>query len=377
MLLQENLTIKSVEEILRFETPATGYYQALTQAFRARVRHKFDLLLDKICQHSVTIPGQIQEKMELLTSSEIEEWLLSPELLGLILHHSNDHLPQIAPFVLQTLEAEIARNHKKFDTNQYQNLWTNNGDYFIYFDAQKQVFQDYEAPKFAPTITFDFLSPACLQVNNKTLDDDTHLIQNYAFDQAGNLYEQIQQALEPIDDRVATLIEQMTKMIIVKRQTTKEEVATKFWSATHSHFIGKILLVNTEEGSDEDIIDGLVHEAIHSLLYIIEELHPWMPAEKVSEAIGNEICSPWTNNLLPLRAFLHALFVWYGLFNLWRFALENQLYRAEDAQQRMEKIKQGYAQVNIRRDIIEKFEVDLQAELVTTIDRMQAYILDF
>lgn len=375
MITLEYLTIRSVEDTLKFKETGAGFYTALMESFNDYVQKKYDILLAKIAKHSQALYEEINEKKTLIIPANFDSMLLSPEFLGITLKHSEAHIDKVGEFINTMLDAEIARQQEKFDTSKHSHLWTGNGDYFIYFDPEKEVFEAYEAPKINDTITYDFLSPACLQVNNETLNDDHSIVANYGFDDAPLLYDKINDAMAPVDDRVLTLIMRMTRMIIVKKQLDKDTKEAKFWSATHSNYIGKILLVNPDVASPEDIIDGLVHEAVHSLLYIIEELNPWMPSEEISVKIGNQICSPWTNNMLPLRAFLHALFVWYSLFNLWVYARENNLYDQADVKKRIKHIRAGYAEINIRRDIIDAYQLELNDELVQTIENMQEYVL--
>ena len=64
-----------------------------------------------------------------------------------------------------------------------------------------------------------------------------------------------------------------------------------------------------------DIAEALVHEAIHSLLYMQERCHPWVPAELYAPV--PRVVSPWRGRNLALRPFLQACFVWYGILQFW------------------------------------------------------------
>lgn len=64
------------------------------------------------------------------------------------------------------------------------------------------------------------------------------------------------------------------------------------------------------------LIDALVHEAIHSLLFMYEETIGVFVREEPGTA-EPRIPSPWTGASLRLASYVHACVVWYGLYWLW------------------------------------------------------------
>jgi HEXXH motif-containing protein len=75
------------------------------------------------------------------------------------------------------------------------------------------------------------------------------------------------------------------------------------------------------------LANALVHEAIHSLLYMVELMEPFY----VFEDRAFEVASPWTGNLLSLRSYVHACFVWFGLWNFWRAAIGSDALTGDEA----------------------------------------------
>jgi hypothetical protein len=63
------------------------------------------------------------------------------------------------------------------------------------------------------------------------------------------------------------------------------------------------------------LADALLHEAIHSLLFMYEEFQGKFVVEEGSE--GLSVQSPWTGNKLRLDTYVHACIVWYGLYWMW------------------------------------------------------------
>src|SRR5262249_33229675 len=66
----------------------------------------------------------------------------------------------------------------------------------------------------------------------------------------------------------------------------------------------------------EEDVDSMVHEAIHGFLYMHECVEPWVRGYSLYTDEG-AIISPWSGNLLPVRPFMQACFVWYGLAMSW------------------------------------------------------------
>lgn len=101
----------------------------------------------------------------------------------------------------------------------------------------------------------------------------------------------------------------------------------RFASFSSAQFIGRITLVNPQLIGRPLLAEALLHEAIHTYLYMLEPNPFW---GLTSSAGGGDttIRSPWTGRELPLYAFLHACFVWYGLFFFWARLMERD--RAAD-----------------------------------------------
>ena len=87
-------------------------------------------------------------------------------------------------------------------------------------------------------------------------------------------------------------------------------------------------------------MDGLLHEAIHSLLYM-----RWIKASYVTDPATLEavrIVSPWTGHSLALHSFFHACHVWYGLWRFWSLALQNGTYPESVASEMADRAHRGF-----------------------------------
>ncbi len=105
--------------------------------------------------------------------------------------------------------------------------------------------------------------------------------------------------------------------------------------------IGRIVLRNPHLTSATvlELVDGLVHETIHGLVDLVELTSP-----VVAPRFAGEIAaSPWTGREIDLRTYVHACFVWYGLWQFWsRIAAGAASQRATRARHYMALCLRGF-----------------------------------
>jgi hypothetical protein len=110
------------------------------------------------------------------------------------------------------------------------------------------------------------------------------------------------------------LVSSVVEVLALRRETAN---ATAFYSSTFPGCPGLVRLTNTHlpETGTRLIVEALVHEAIHCILHIHEELEePFVRKEEHSHA---KITSPWTGAPIRLQSYIHACAVWYGIYWLW------------------------------------------------------------
>lgn len=92
-------------------------------------------------------------------------------------------------------------------------------------------------------------------------------------------------------------------------------------SFSNKPVIGRMGLANADSNrwTVSKIADAMVHEAIHALIYKIE-LTNCLYLDNSIEAEPFRIVSPWSGRKLPLHSFVHACFVWFGLWSFWGLA---------------------------------------------------------
>ncbi len=106
----------------------------------------------------------------------------------------------------------------------------------------------------------------------------------------------------------------LTRVIAPRRDSAR---AGFYTSASQRSAIGRCALINPfgPRVSQAMIISSLVHEAIHTYLYIDEQRRPLVT--DWGHASDTMVTSPWTGGALSVPTYLHACYVWHGLANLW------------------------------------------------------------
>ena len=140
------------------------------------------------------------------------------------------------------------------------------------------------------------------------------LIPNYSRAELTEIYRTVAAAILSIQHghRCAhELFVSFVRVVVLQRI----EAGRQFVSGSQSSLIGKVALANIHTTSLAGVIDALVHEATHSLLYVLEFYEPFFGISRSNKL--NTIVSPWTGRELHPHSYLHACFVWYTLSSFW------------------------------------------------------------
>ena len=120
------------------------------------------------------------------------------------------------------------------------------------------------------------------------------------------------------------------------------------------------------------IADAIVHEAIHALLYMQEQKKPWVHDPDLYGPAVRTL-SPWSGNPLPLRPFMQAAFVWYGLLQFWTRALARGAFSPACARQRMAQAASGFLGPSLLEQVA-PYRAGVADDVLLTIDRMQQQV---
>lgn len=348
--------ISIAPEILRFSDNTLALCRPVMDAFAAKVQERFERYLALLKQKDCSRYNKLTDKLHVGWGSyDLPSELFTPEVLYKVLFSNQQkYYGANADFLVEAIDACTAINDA-FDSEVYKSLWTSNGSHFIAYDAIAQDFSMYEAWRLNDRIPCDFLSPYCIKIDNAALNEPAHhIIGTYEFDELEGICQLMEESTAPMYEKLpvaGSFLEAFTNVIVFKKLQTPGK--RSFISSTSDYLIGRTLLINPDAVGHEDIIDGLVHENIHSLLNMLEVISPWQPAVELSEAGGYSIVSPWSGNSLTARNFVQANFVWFGLYNFWSRALNMEAYDRSYAATRVQFIKEGFEKADFA--VLDKF----------------------
>ncbi len=166
-------------------------------------------------------------------------------------------------------------------------------------------------------------------------------------------------------------VAEFTKVLVLQ-----SDDAEPYSSGSNGAYVGRTIIANAHlPGVDEaEVADSIVHEAIHTLLYMQEECQPWALDEGLFEAVPR-VVSPWSGTNLPVRPFLQACFVWYGLLHFWALAVSVGSFPPDRARALMTRAAAGF----LRDPLVDRlapWEHRLAPEVLDAIGRMQAIVVD-
>jgi hypothetical protein len=125
-------------------------------------------------------------------------------------------------------------------------------------------------------------------------------------------------------NKVAAKMIQDVIQVIILRQDTADP--TGFSSSSWPGCAGLMALVNIQRRDLDNgwRVDALVHESVHSLLYMTECFEPFYSKE--TTPLAYRAVSPWSGRELNLHSYIHACFVWFALWCFWSLAATSKCF---------------------------------------------------
>ncbi len=319
--------------------------------------------------------AELQRRYTTLSEQEQENFLLQPEVSNRLLKHPKDSATPA--FFFRSLEAEVAKHTLEYDHAVFGgSLWSANGDFLISWNTETPEFSTFESPRLLETTTIDFFSPWCLGLSHADINEDSSaIIEPYSLSEAEHILCLLGDAVEPIEDhdKLICLIRQFNNVLLIKKQFNGQRQQS-FISGSDGNFIGRTHVMNPDIVPVEFIVEVLVHEAIHTVLYMIEEVESWMPDDETALRIGISVVSDWSGNKLSIRSYFQAIFVWFGLYNFWDMALRTGRYDRLFAEKRLDFIRNGFAKLRLER-IIQQYGLKVSDRTMETIKVAKKTIL--
>jgi len=216
-------------------------------------------------------------------------------------------------FIFEALRAERAREGEPARFNA--ETWTALGDIRFFPDGLS-----FPQPRLPWEMPLDFASPYADAVDLGN-GDPTAPRGTFTSAETERVLALLHEACDCIG-RVSALILDFTVKFNKVLVLQKDLVEPGFTSGSTGQFVGRSFLVNPHLAAVHPVLiaEGIVHEAIHSLLYMQERQKSWVKSDDLYHP-KQALVSPWSGSSLALRPFMQACFVWYGLLNFWCAAL--------------------------------------------------------
>ena len=145
-------------------------------------------------------------------------------------------------------------------------------------------------------------------------------------------------------------------------------------SGSNGQFVGRSFVTNVQspDVTAEAVADAVVHEGIHGLLYMQQVMQPWGPSELIYNQ-APAAASPWTGRMLPLRSFLEACFVWYGLLHFWCYALSQSVFEPREVRRHLARALNGFLHQRLP-DLVAGHREKVLPDLIESLAALQSNV---
>jgi len=268
-----------------------------------------------------------------LPQSSIDRILGAPETANILLFEPRTKFRHF-------LNAIVAEHALLGNSEVDEGVWTALFDYYIQPNEEGKTGTPCDvmaAPRLRNGIPIDLSSPQAEHTYFPTADPSLPL----TGDEASIAKVRLAQALDAIavvSPAASELIQKYVRVILLRKDAEAQALIT----CSYDHFTGKVGFVNVHLSkiSLGRLMDGLVHEAIHSFLYMLEEGRPFFPTEEAANLMG--LNSPWSGRMLRLHTFLHACYVWFGLWQFWKEAMILEAVSLPETCRMLDRARSGF-----------------------------------
>jgi hypothetical protein len=152
--------------------------------------------------------------------------------------------------------------------------------------------------------------------------------------------------IQAISWPASEMIAQVLRVVVGRKDL---EDPRGFSSSSWPGWVGLIAVTNGHRRDLDEawIADSLVHESIHSFLYMVEGFEPFYASIEASRGRLTE--SPWSGKMLYLHSYVHACFVWFGLLSFWNQARASELFTTPTAEFFRQRARSGFGADTLER----------------------------
>jgi len=175
--------------------------------------------------------------------------------------------------------------------------------------------------------------------------------------------------LAAIDPTIVEFVRASTTVIVLQAH---DDSPHRVSSGTNGIYVGRTFITNAhaDVASVEALAEAIVHESIHGCLQRDVLDRPFTRASDDRPAIT----SPWTGRPLPVRAFLEASFVWFGLVQLWAGTTGREVFDADESRRLLLRAVRGFLAGTLV-DRLAPWRDDVRPDLFELLDAMQDVVV--
>jgi hypothetical protein len=277
----------------------------------ARLSHE----IERMARADARAAADLKERLDRLGDAAVDRILAAPEAFYRL---AGEDEARGAAFLRDAVEAEELRSGLRDHSDR--DIWSCLGDRWFPSGPIQTPRESlhwspdtpYAAPAVAPDLPLDWASPYARGRLPELSGTDTDLSLSEREAVLAKVREafRVLASASPVADAT---VRRFARVVVVRRDV---EDGILFTSASSRFQIGRPVLRNAhrDDVGPADVLDGIVHETIHSMLDLVESRSNFVPDCALR---GERLQSPWTGRSLDIDTYVHACFVWTGLFQLW------------------------------------------------------------
>ncbi len=341
-----------------------------------RVHNSYIELLSERLGHTLglisrelpALGSQLAADLRLLPDESFLRMLTAPETSYRLLWPRRHQVAAVAEFLRGVLTAEFARLDRSVPITAV--TWTARGDLMLAPGREAFI-----GPHVEGLLSVDFDSPYAMHVDLEGMLEVSPIPRQPLSPAEKDIVlmrlRAAKEGIERTDPAILRFVSIFTKALVVQRDPAAPRL---FASGSSAQYVGRSVLANAhiDTVSEIELAEGLVHEAIHSLLYMQEQRKDWVASEELYGPQHRTV-SLWTGNPLPLRSYLQACFVWYGLLCFWTQALPADGFAPARVKDRIVQSASGFLGQPLLAQV-KPYLTQLAPEVVDAIELIQDHV---
>jgi hypothetical protein len=296
----------------------------------------FARMLREIRERHERVGAALHAKLESLSWWMAARVVAAPEMIGR-LRTWRAHPAETVRFLAGALNAEAAL---AAGTDLEPGQWTALGDFYVARDSDRPIdlrtgaWQDgrsFAAPRLDGLIPLDCSSP---NVETCRLQGDREEASPADIRSIDAMLQRALALIEAACPATADAIRWFVKVVVVAKSVGAPKGHSSSSSPSHR---GRVLLRDCHVAAVEGLMDSLVHEATHQVLYAVE------CTEHLADDVNAPLLvSPWSGTPLTVHSYVQACFVWYSLAHFWRAAMQWRALNTQPARACLDRALRGF-----------------------------------